>query len=112
MERIFAVAIRDEEDLFLWMRIRRAAKGDIYSVIPTGREEDPEFRVALIGQRRAAIRRRPGTLSRGRAPRQTLTVQMRRAHYFLGNFSLQYSSSFANRSGWLVLGTTVAGCFS
>jgi hypothetical protein len=39
MERMFAVAIRDGEDLFLWIRIRRAADGDIYYVLQTGRPE-------------------------------------------------------------------------
>jgi hypothetical protein len=37
MERIFAVAIRDGRDLFLWLRIKRDARGDIYYLIPTGR---------------------------------------------------------------------------
>jgi len=38
MDRMFAVAIRDGDDLFLWIRIRRAADGDIYYIFPTGRE--------------------------------------------------------------------------
>jgi hypothetical protein len=37
MERFFAVAIRDGQDLFLWCRIRRASLGDIYYIIPIGR---------------------------------------------------------------------------
>jgi hypothetical protein len=36
-ERMFAVAVRDGKDLFLWFRIRRAARGDLYYMIPTGR---------------------------------------------------------------------------
>lgn len=36
-EGMFAVAVRDGEELFLWLRIRRAASGDIYYMIPTGR---------------------------------------------------------------------------
>ena len=36
MERFFAVAIRDGQDLFLWFRVRRASLGDIYYMIPTG----------------------------------------------------------------------------
>ena len=35
MERMFAVAIRDGQDLFLWLRVRRAIRGDIYYMIPT-----------------------------------------------------------------------------
>jgi len=38
-DRMFAVAIRDGKDLFLWLRIRRAKLGDIYYAIPTGRPE-------------------------------------------------------------------------
>jgi hypothetical protein len=37
IESMFAVAIRDGKDLFLWFRIRRAIQGDIYYMIPTGR---------------------------------------------------------------------------
>ena len=36
-DRMFAVAIRDAKDLFLWIRIRRAPLGDIYYAFPTGR---------------------------------------------------------------------------
>jgi hypothetical protein len=36
-ERMFAVAIRDAEGLFLWVRIRRSLLGDIYYMFPTGR---------------------------------------------------------------------------
>jgi hypothetical protein len=39
MDRMFAVAIRDGKDLFLWLRLRRAKLGDIYYAIPTGRSE-------------------------------------------------------------------------
>lgn len=39
MERMFAVAVRDEGDLFLWIRIRRAKLGDIYYAFPIGRSE-------------------------------------------------------------------------
>jgi hypothetical protein len=42
-ERMFAVAIRDGSELFLWLRLRRAPKDDIYCMIPTGRN-DPELR--------------------------------------------------------------------
>jgi hypothetical protein len=38
-EQMVAVAIRDGEDLFLWLRIRRAPSGDIYYMFPTGRPE-------------------------------------------------------------------------
>lgn len=34
---MFAVAVRDGQDLFLWLRIRRAKLGDIYYVIPADR---------------------------------------------------------------------------
>jgi hypothetical protein len=44
MERLFAVAVRDGDDLFLWIRLRRAASTDIYYVLPTGREDDPEWK--------------------------------------------------------------------
>jgi hypothetical protein len=44
MERMFSIAVRDGADLFLWMRLRRAARADIYYVIPTGREGDPEWK--------------------------------------------------------------------
>jgi hypothetical protein len=44
MERMFGIAVRDGADLFLWMRLRRAARADIYYVIPTGREGDPEWK--------------------------------------------------------------------
>jgi hypothetical protein len=43
-ERMFAVAVRDSDDLFLWMRVKRAARTDIYYVLPTGREDDPEWK--------------------------------------------------------------------
>jgi hypothetical protein len=33
MERFFAVAIRDGQDLFLWFRVRRASLGDIYYTV-------------------------------------------------------------------------------
>jgi hypothetical protein len=36
-ERMFAVAIRDAEDLFLRIRIRRSPLGDVYYCLPTGR---------------------------------------------------------------------------
>jgi hypothetical protein len=42
-ERMFAVAIRDAEDLFLWIRIRRSRRGDIYYMFPTGRS-GPEWK--------------------------------------------------------------------
>src|SRR5262245_22169013 len=44
MERTFAVAVRDRNDLFLWTRLRRAAGTDIYYVLPTGREHDPKWK--------------------------------------------------------------------
>jgi hypothetical protein len=40
---MFAVAVRDGADLFLWIRIRRAASG-IYYVFATGREEESEWK--------------------------------------------------------------------
>ena len=39
----FAVAVRDREDLFLWLRLRRAPAGDIYYMIPTARP-GPEWK--------------------------------------------------------------------
>jgi hypothetical protein len=42
-ERMFAVAVRDGDALFLWIRIRRAVDGDLYYVFPTGRQE-PEWK--------------------------------------------------------------------
>lgn len=39
MERMFAVAVREGKDLFLWFRIRGAASGELYYMIPTGRTE-------------------------------------------------------------------------
>ena len=44
MERMFAVAVRDRNDLFLWTRLRRAAGTDIYYVLPTGREHNPKWK--------------------------------------------------------------------
>jgi hypothetical protein len=41
-EKMFAVAVRDGADLFLWIRIRRAASG-IYYVFATGREGESEW---------------------------------------------------------------------
>jgi hypothetical protein len=42
-EQMIAVAIQDGEDLFLWLRIRRARSGEIYYTFPTGRSE-PEWK--------------------------------------------------------------------
>jgi hypothetical protein len=42
--RMFAVAVRDGDDLFLWVRLIRAARTDIYYAIPTGREDNPEWK--------------------------------------------------------------------
>jgi hypothetical protein len=42
-ERMFAAAVRDERDLFLWIRIKRARLGDIYYMFPSGRGE-PEWK--------------------------------------------------------------------
>jgi hypothetical protein len=44
MERMFGIAVRDGADLFLWIRLRRAARTDIYYVLPTGRENDLEWK--------------------------------------------------------------------
>ena len=44
MERTFAVAVRDEDDLFLWLRLKRAAATDIYYMIPTGREDESDWK--------------------------------------------------------------------
>src|ERR1700680_4932007 len=41
-DKMLAVAVRDGADLFLWIRLRRAASG-IYYMIPTGRD-DPEWK--------------------------------------------------------------------
>jgi hypothetical protein len=35
---MFAVAVRDGNDLLLWIRIKRAKAGDIYFMFPTGRK--------------------------------------------------------------------------
>ncbi len=35
----FAVAVRDGNDLFLWLQIRRSPAGDVYVAIPTGRNQ-------------------------------------------------------------------------
>jgi hypothetical protein len=43
MERMLAIAVRDGADLFLWIRLRRAARTDIYYVLPTGRENELEW---------------------------------------------------------------------
>jgi hypothetical protein len=40
---MFAIAVCDGDDLFLWLRLKRAARTDIYYVIPTGRENDQEW---------------------------------------------------------------------
>lgn len=40
---MYAVAIRDDQ-LYLWLRIRRTQAGDIYILIPTGREGEQEWR--------------------------------------------------------------------
>jgi hypothetical protein len=42
-ERMFAVAVRDGDDLFLWIRIRRSKTGEIFYTFPTGRT-DSEWR--------------------------------------------------------------------
>jgi hypothetical protein len=42
-ERMLAVAVRDGKDLFLWIRLRRSADGDVYYMFPTGRE-GPEWK--------------------------------------------------------------------
>jgi hypothetical protein len=39
MDWMFAVAVRDGKDLFLWIRVRRTAAGDIYYMFPSGRKE-------------------------------------------------------------------------
>lgn len=39
-ERMIAVAVRDGDDLFLWIRIIRSPDGDVYYVFPTGRADD------------------------------------------------------------------------
>jgi hypothetical protein len=44
LERMFALAVRDGDDLFLWIRLRRAAGTDIYYVIPTGREDERDWK--------------------------------------------------------------------
>jgi hypothetical protein len=44
MERMFGIAVRDGADLFLWIRLRRAARTDIYYMVLTGREDDPEWK--------------------------------------------------------------------
>src|SRR5215831_3067689 len=44
MERMLAIAVRDGADLFVWIRLRRAARTYIYYVLPTGREHDPEWK--------------------------------------------------------------------
>ncbi|SRR6266496_353226 len=46
-EKMFAVAVRDGADLFLWIRIRRAASG-IYYVFATGREEEPDWKNGIL----------------------------------------------------------------
>jgi hypothetical protein len=33
MERIFAVAVPDGDDLFIWLRLKRAAGGDICTAL-------------------------------------------------------------------------------
>jgi hypothetical protein len=38
-ERMFAVAIRDGQDLFLWLRIRRSKRGEVFCMLPTGSED-------------------------------------------------------------------------
>ena len=44
LERMFAVAVRDGDDLFLWIQLRRAASNGIYYVLPTGREDDQKWK--------------------------------------------------------------------
>src|ERR1700681_1720720 len=39
-ESMFAVAVRDGTDLFLWLRIRRAASGDLYYIYPRSQAEE------------------------------------------------------------------------
>ncbi len=41
---MYAVAVRDDQ-LYLWLRIRRTRAGDIYVLFPTGREGDQEWRL-------------------------------------------------------------------
>src|SRR5260370_31833776 len=42
-EKMFAVAVRDGTDLFLWLRLKRAPSG-IYYMIPTGRGDDRDWK--------------------------------------------------------------------
>ena len=44
IERMYAVAVRDGKDLFLWIRLRRTGSTDIYYVFPTGRDEQSEWK--------------------------------------------------------------------
>jgi hypothetical protein len=44
MQCMFAIAVHDNDDLFLWIRLRRAARTDIYYVLPTGREDNPDWK--------------------------------------------------------------------
>ena len=39
MDRAIAVAIRDSGDLFLWIRIRRSVRGEIFYAVPTARQK-------------------------------------------------------------------------
>jgi hypothetical protein len=43
IERMLAAAVRDGNDLFLWIRIRRSDTGDIFYIFPTGRA-GPEWK--------------------------------------------------------------------
>lgn len=44
LDRMFAVAVCDGNDQFLWMRLRRAATTDIYYMLPTGREDERNWK--------------------------------------------------------------------
>jgi hypothetical protein len=75
--RMFAVAIRDGEDLFLWIRIRRAKDGDVYCMLATAREwkkwnphgshhESGESHYKSFGKiRRSSRRQKPDANFRG-----------------------------------------------
>lgn len=42
-DHMFAVAVRDGSDLFLWLRLRRNWKGEIFYVYPTGPKTETEW---------------------------------------------------------------------
>jgi hypothetical protein len=115
MERMLAIAARDGADLFLWIRLRRAARTDIYYVMPTGRENDPEWekwnphgswhRDGRLHHR--ALTRRFFRLSQGRNPtpnsRELITCSRAASHPMSRERSVYVATQLNSQRSWKFL---------